>query len=106
MTEELFFDTDCLSAFLWVNQTGILKDLYRGKIVIPGPVYQELSNPCIPHIKRRTDVLLNDHTALVREIEAGREEYKLYHSLIKGCRKEKAIGIGCNNSAQIIMGVF
>ena len=43
MTNELFFDTDCLSAFLWINDTNILHELYGGKIVLPEPVYQELS---------------------------------------------------------------
>lgn len=42
MTDELFFDTDCLSAFLWINDTNILHELYGGRIVLPEPVYQEL----------------------------------------------------------------
>lgn len=44
MTDDLFFDTDCLSAFLWINDTNILHELYGGRIVLPEPVYQELSN--------------------------------------------------------------
>ena len=27
MTNELFFETDCLSAFLWINDTNILEEL-------------------------------------------------------------------------------
>ena len=42
MTDDLFFDTDCLSAFLWINDTNILQALYAGKIVLPDPVYQEM----------------------------------------------------------------
>lgn len=60
MTDDLFFDTDCLSAFLWINDTNILHELYGGRIVLPEPVYQELSNPCIPHTGQRTDLLLVD----------------------------------------------
>ena len=60
MTDDLFFDTDCLSAFLWINDTKILHELYGGRIVLPEPVDQELSNPCIPHIGQRTDLLLVD----------------------------------------------
>lgn len=40
MTNDLFFDTDCLSAFLWINDTSILHELYGGQIVLPEPVYQ------------------------------------------------------------------
>lgn len=32
MTDELFCDTDCLSAFLWINDTNILHELYGGRI--------------------------------------------------------------------------
>ncbi len=57
MTNDMFFDTDCISSFLWINDTNILQALYAGKIVLPDPVYQEMSNPCIPHIKRRVVLL-------------------------------------------------
>lgn len=94
MTNELFFDTDCLSAFLWINDTNLLEQLYGGKIVIPGPVYQELSNPSIPHIKRRADALLNKDIAAVKQIDTDKEEYNLYRILVKGTKTEKAIGKG------------
>lgn len=68
MTDELFFDTDCLSAFLWINNTNILQTLYSGRIVLPEPVYQELSNPSIPHIKQRADKLISTNVASVQQI--------------------------------------
>ena len=55
MTDSLYFDTDCLSAFLWVKAENILKTLYSGKIKIPQQVYNELSNPAINHLKMRLD---------------------------------------------------
>lgn len=94
MTKDLFFDTDCLSAFLWINNTNILEELYGGKVVLPEPVYQELSNPCIPHIKQRADALINDNIASVQEIKADTEEYKLYSALIRGEKGQKSIGRG------------
>ncbi len=53
MTKKLFFDTDCLTSFLWVNQEDLLLRLYPGRIIIPNEVAAELSNPCIPHIRRK-----------------------------------------------------
>ncbi len=94
MSNNLFFDTDCLSAFLWINDTNILEVLYGGDIVIPSPVYQELSNPCIPHIKNRADVLLEKKVASVMQIESDKEEYQLYRSLIRGTKNDKSIGKG------------
>lgn len=94
MIDDLFFDTDCLSAFLWINDTNILQTLYGGKIVLPEPVYQELSNPSIPHIKKRADSLINSNVASVQQINVGTEEYKIYNALIKGEKGKKQIGKG------------
>ena len=94
MTDNLFFDTDCLSAFLWVNETNILHELYGGKIVLPEPVYQELSNPCIPHIKQRADILISSKDISVKAIEAGTEEYRLYSMLVRGEKGKKSSGRG------------
>ena len=82
MTESLFFDTDCLSAFLWVNNQSLLAQLYPGRIVIPGAVYTELSNPKISHLKARVDTLLSDNSARVENIETETAEYALYRKLI------------------------
>ncbi|MDD4834543.1 MAG: hypothetical protein PHC44_07400 [Lutispora sp.] len=39
MTDKLFFDTDCISSFLWMKEENILFKLYRGKIVLPKQVF-------------------------------------------------------------------
>lgn len=94
MTDDYFFDTDCLSAFLWVDNTNLLHELYGGKIVLPEPVYQELSNPSIPHIKQRVDIMICNKDALVKEINTGTEEYQLYAELVRGQKGQKRIGRG------------
>lgn len=90
MIKDLFFDTDCLSAFLWINDTNILEALYGGNIILPDPVYRELSNPRVPQLKKRADALIDKKMASVQAIEADSEEYKLYRSLVRG-DKEKII---------------
>lgn len=94
MTDDLFFDTDCISAFLWVNDTNILHELYGGKIVLPEPVYQELSNPSIPHIKQRLDIMISCKDVFVKTIDTGTKEYDLYVELIHGRKGSKSIGCG------------
>lgn len=94
MTDDLFFDTDCLSAFLWINNTNILHELYGGKIVLPEPVYQELSNPSIPHIKQRIDAMVSSADVSVKSINTGTEEYKLFTELVHGGKNGKSIGRG------------
>lgn len=94
MTKDLYFDTDCLSSFLWINDTNILETLYGGCMVLPDPVYQELANPSVPHLKKRADALINKRMALVQTIEVNSEEYRMYRLLVKGDEGCKAIGRG------------
>lgn len=82
LTEPLFFDTDCLSAFLWVNNQSLLTQLYPGRIVIPAQVYAELSRPSIPHLKTRVDAMVNSGDAQIESIEVNTEEYALYRKLV------------------------
>ena len=58
MTDRLFFDTDCLSSFLWVGQENLLLQLYQGRIVLPKQVFDELSHPSISHIKEKIEALV------------------------------------------------
>jgi len=46
-TKSIFFDTDCLSAFLWVKEESLVVQFYPGRVVLPLEVYRELSNPSI-----------------------------------------------------------
>jgi predicted nucleic acid-binding protein len=95
MTDKLFFDTDCISAFLWVKEENILFKLYPGKIILPKPVFNELTNPSIPHIKRRVNELYLSGDVSTKEILVNTEEYKLYYELaISPPKGEKIIGKG------------
>lgn len=78
MTDSLFFDSDCISAFLWVNGQNILSQLYAGKIIIPKQAYKELSYPTTPHLKQRVDTLIASGNAQIYDMDITSEEYKLY----------------------------
>ena len=95
MTDKLFFDTDCISAFLWVKEENILLKLYPGLIILPKPVFNELTNPSIPHIKRRVNELCLSGDVSTKEILMNTNEYKLYYELVISPPKgEKIIGKG------------
>ncbi len=81
MTEPLFFDNDCLSAFLWVGDESLLVKLYPGRIMIPKHVYIELSYPRVDHLRQRVDILLNSGDARQISIEFDTEEYIIYRKL-------------------------
>ena len=95
MTDKLFFDTDCISSFLWVNEENILFKLYSNKIILPKQVFIELSNPCVPHIGRRVKELCSNGDISTMEILTNTEEYELYHKLaILPSKGERRIGKG------------
>jgi predicted nucleic acid-binding protein len=81
LTNPLFFDTDCLSAFLWIDGQSLLPKLFPGRIVIPSDVYAEIDKPCIQHLKKRVDGLLTAGEAQVAEILVGTPEYELFFQM-------------------------
>lgn len=80
MTDRLFFDTDCLSAFLWVRGESILSQLYPGHIILPAQVYDELKR--VPHLLAKVDVMKNEGNLIVDSMEVGSAEYHDYLRMI------------------------
>ena len=76
MTDGYFFDTDCLSAFLWVRGESILSRLYSGRIILPAQVYGELAK--VPHLLSKVDVMKSNGDLIVESIEVGSSEYYAY----------------------------
>ena len=100
MTEKYFFDTDCLSAFLWVREESILAGLYAGKIILPAQVYNELQR--VPHLHARVDLLKNRGELCVESMEAGSAEYCDYLKMTTAPEKGMRI-IGRGEAAGIAM---
>ena len=100
MTERFFFDTDCLSAFLWVREESILVNLYAGKIILPAQVYNEIQR--IPHLLTRVDTLKNNGDLLVESMIVGSEEYRDYIEMTTAPEEGMRI-IGRGEAAAIAM---
>ena len=100
MTEKFFFDTDCLSAFLWVREESILARLYAGRIILPTQVYNELLR--VPHLLARVDRLKNNGDLSIESMEVGSEEYNDYLKMITAPEKGMRI-IGRGEAAGIAM---
>ena len=79
MTEPIFFDTDCISSFLWVDRTDILLSLYAKRIILPEQVLDELSNPSISHLSIKVNQLLSQDEIRKAEMLVGTEEFELYY---------------------------
>ncbi len=102
MTKKLFFDTDCLSSFLWVNQENLLLRLYPGRIIIPNEVAAELSNPCIPHIRRKMNHMNSLGQLEKKQIENGSEESRLFYEMIVNPDKQ-VVPIGKGEAAALAL---
>lgn len=102
MTDSLFFDSDCISAFLWVGNENLLVKLFPGRVVIPKPVYDELSFPGIAHLKARIDTLLSSGQAQLMAIETDTQAYALYYQLTVKPAAGRAI-IGNGEAASIAL---
>ena len=102
MTTELslYFDTDCLSAFLWVKDESLLPQLYPGRVVIPKQVYDELGR--VPHLQARIDKLLKRGDVSVMEIQAGTDGHQLYAEFTRRPRPGHMI-IGRGEAASLAL---
>ncbi|WP_080797619.1 hypothetical protein [Arabiibacter massiliensis] len=81
MTEPLFFDTDCLSAFLWTDQGSIVTRLYPGRVVVPQSVLDELSRVTAPAFKERVAALTASTDVEVRDIDLSSPAFPLYRQM-------------------------
>ena len=81
MTNPLFFDTDCISAFLWVGEESLLPKLYSKRLVLPKPVYIELSHPSVLNLKNRIDIMIAARQIEIAELFVGTEEYDQYYRM-------------------------
>ena len=100
--DKMFFDTDCLSSFLMINDTDLLVELFGGKIILPKQVYKELSNPCVRDLKCKTDILKKNGDVKVEGIETNTKEWDLYYKLTNNPDKGHII-IGAGEAAAIAM---
>jgi len=110
MTKDIYFDTDCLSAFLWVSRQDILEQLYSTRIMIPRQVYDELSNPSIRQLKQRLDGMIANNNGSLIEIEVSTQTSNLYMEMINspknnhiiiGRGEASALALAKNNSGVV-----
>lgn len=95
MTKDIFIDTDCISAFLWVGNESLLSKLYPGRIVIPKPVYDEIDRPTLAWMKARVDSMITAGNLTVVDLTLGTEEFDLYYKLTESPDEgHKIIGDG------------
>lgn len=89
--KDIFYDTDCLSCFISIDDVSILKELFD-KVIIPYEVYDEFSRVTI--LKNRVDELISEKFIEVIDFDAGSEIYNLFTKLHRGYLFDKEMGRG------------
>ena len=92
INNKVYFDTDCLSAFLWLNEVSSLVLLFGNNIVIPRGVYDELCK--IHTFKSIIDSYINKQIMSIVDIEYDSREMQIYLKLTTKDSHYKVFGRG------------
>ena len=75
-----FYDTDCLSCFIVIDDTSILEEQFKC-IYIPYEVYEEFDRPHIQNLKNRVDNLIDKGFVKIVKFDTDTEDYLLFMKL-------------------------
>lgn len=104
MKTPLIFDNDCISSFLWIKRLDIILTLFKGSIIVPEAVENELAN-----MKRSTKYKyvyfdlkdkIDDESIKIEEIPATSVLAQEYGDLISGTNSKR---IGKGEAATIVL---
>lgn len=87
-----FYDTDCLSCFIVIDDTSISKSNFW--IYLPFEVYREFDRPHIQKLKNRVDNLIDKGFFKVVKFDTDTEDYLLFMKLSSDYFSDKPIGKG------------
>lgn len=102
MNKPVFYDTDCLECFLFVDASYILEELFS-KIIIPEQVHNELMNDKTPNIVKMNFKKLKGGFIEIKEIQFASQEYTIYKSIEKGFWSETGKVCGSGESATMAL---
>ena len=102
--EILFFDNDCISAFLWIDDTSVVTELYGNRVAIPTQVYNEISacRGVAKVLKTRIDKMIERGEAVCIDMTTDSAEYSIYSELALAPPKGASI-IGKGEAACIAL---
>lgn len=83
MNKPVFYDTDCLESFLFVDAGYVLEELFS-KIVIPEQVYEELMHDTTPPDVKTNFKKLKKGFVEIRELPFLSQEYSTYKLIERG----------------------
>lgn len=101
MTKVIFFDTDCISSFLWTRTERLLIHCFGNDMIIPRQVYNEIST--VPHLQQKIDVMVSNGHLTIEDLLVGSQENDLYLDLTDYNRSATLPLIGKGEAAAIVL---
>lgn len=101
MTKVIFFDTDCISSFLWTRTEWLLIHCFGNDMIIPRQVYNEIST--VAHLQQKIDVMVSNGNLTIEDLLVGSEENNLYLDLTDYTRSITLPLIGKGEAAAIVL---
>ena len=98
----VFYDTDCLECFLFVDAGHILEKLFSN-IIIPEQVYNELMDVNTPSVVKTNYNKLKRGFVEINHIEFASQEYVTYKSIEKGFWSKTGKVCGSGESAAMAL---
>ena len=102
LNKPVFYDTDCLECFLFVDAGHILEELFS-KIIIPEQVYSEIMAENTPSIVKKNFKNLKNRFVEIKEISFLSQEYTTYNLIKKGLWSKTGKICGSGESAAITL---
>ena len=102
LNKPVFYDTDCLECFLFVDAGYILEELFS-KIIIPEQVYNEIMVENTPSIVKSNFRKLKEGFVEIREIAFASPEYTAYKSIERGFWSKTGKVCGSGESAAMAL---
>lgn len=103
MTDEIYFDTDCLSSFLIIGKRFLLTRLFAGRIILPAICYQEILRAYF--LRSEFTYLIKEANVDIRDFDAGTPEYQLYYDMTQNRSSGLPI-IGRGEAAALSMAKY
>ena len=102
LNKPVFYDTDCLECFLFVDAGYILEKLFT-KIFIPEQVYNELMDNNTPPIVKTNFNKLKEGFVETKQIQFASQEYTTYNLIKKGFWSQTGKCCGDGESAAMAL---
>lgn len=101
--ELIFFDTDNLACFLWIDNRAILPLLFPGRIYVSEQVENEIIK--IPYLRSRFEILQTHGVVRSMAIEMDSPEEEEYYKLIDTSDKSRKV-IGSGEASCMVLAKY